>query len=156
MDLIAKIMKMKCEPCQATSLPQIKLGRNSLSQETWKETRNRRVENSPFNETRGRRFAVKKRSTRSGSCHALGPCGVGCGTRNNEDSHAVRQNKTQMFPINSLYEIRFHMKPWRNMPDKIIKHGWLSLPSSPHHFDFTVTVRSLSPSSVERLDEQNI
>ncbi len=44
-----------------------------------KKNRNRRVENSPINKTRGR-FAVKKRSTRSGSCHALGPRGVGWGT----------------------------------------------------------------------------
>lgn len=56
---------------------------------------------------------MKKRSTRSGSCHALGPCGLGWGTRNNEDSHTVSENKPQMFPINSPVSDKVsYMKPW--------------------------------------------
>lgn len=47
------IMKMKFESCQTSLLPQIKLGRYNLPQETWKETRNRRAENSLFNKTKG-------------------------------------------------------------------------------------------------------
>lgn len=74
---------------------------------------------------------MKKRSTRSGSCHALGPCGLGWGTRNNEDSHTVSGNTSQMFPINSPVSDKVSYDTMnKNMLDKITIHSWLAFQSS--------------------------
>lgn len=80
---------------------------------------------------------MRKRSTRSGSCHALGPCGLGWGTRNNEDSHTVSENKPQMFPINSPVSDKVSYEAMnKKVLDKIMIHGWLAFILSSHLFGF--------------------